>query len=409
MENVFDILQERGFIEQITHEEEVKELLGKESVTFYIGFDPTADSLHLGHFVQVMVMKHMQNAGHKPIALIGEGTAKVGDPTGKTDMRKMLENNTLHENGEAIRKQLEQYLVLDGKAGYVANNADWLDNLNYINFLREIGSKFSVNRMLQAECFKQRMESGLTFLEFNYMIMQGYDFLELNRRYNCKMQLGGNDQWSNIIAGVELTRKMEQEQVYGLTFKLLTTSTGVKMGKTVAGALWIDAAKTSPYEMFQYLRNVEDADVENCLSLLTFLPMDEVRRLGALEGSEINQAKEVLAFEFVKIVHGEEEAQKALEAAKALFKGGADMSNVPTTEMDKSEFEGQGMGILDLLNKLGLAPSRSEARRNVQQGGVSINGEKVEGIDRQVTLEDFGDEGVLIKKGKKKFHRVTLA
>jgi tyrosyl-tRNA synthetase len=409
MENVFDILQERGFIEQITHEEEVKELLGKESVTFYIGFDPTADSLHLGHFVQVMVMKHMQNAGHKPIALIGEGTAKVGDPTGKTDMRKMLENNTLHENGEAIRKQLEQYLVLDGKSGYVANNADWLDNLNYINFLREIGSKFSVNRMLQAECFKQRMESGLTFLEFNYMIMQGYDFLELNRRYNCKMQLGGNDQWSNIIAGVELTRKMEQEQVYGLTFKLLTTSTGVKMGKTVAGALWIDSAKTTPYEMFQYLRNVEDADVENCLSLLTFLPMDEVRRLGALEGSEINHAKEVLAFEFVKIVHGEEEAKKALEAAKALFKGGADMSNVPTTEMDKSEFEGEGMGILDLMNKLGLAPSRSEARRNVQQGGVSINGEKVEGIDRQITLEDFGDEGVLIKKGKKKFHRVTLA
>ncbi len=243
MTNVFDILQERGFIEQITHEEEVKELLAKESVTFYIGFDPTADSLHLGHFVQVMVMKHMQNAGHKPIALIGEGTAKVGDPTGKTDMRKMLTNNTLTDNGNAIRKQLEKYLVLDGEKGYVANNADWLDNLNYIEFLREIGSKFSVNRMLQAECFKQRMESGLTFLEFNYMIMQGYDFLELNRRYNCKMQLGGNDQWSNIIAGVELTRKMEQEQVFGLTFKLLTTSEGVKMGKTVAGALWIDPEK----------------------------------------------------------------------------------------------------------------------------------------------------------------------
>lgn len=409
MTNVFDILQERGFIEQITHEEEVKELLAKESVTFYIGFDPTADSLHLGHFVQVMVMKHMQNAGHKPIALIGEGTAKVGDPTGKTDMRKMLTNNTLTDNGNAIRKQLEKYLVLDGEKGYVANNADWLDNLNYIEFLREIGSKFSVNRMLQAECFKQRMESGLTFLEFNYMIMQGYDFLELNRRYNCKMQLGGNDQWSNIIAGVELTRKMEQEQVYGLTFKLLTTSEGVKMGKTVAGALWIDPEKTTPFEMFQYLRNVEDADVENCLSLLTFLPMDEVRRLGGLEGAEINKAKETLAFEFVKIVHGEEEAKKALEAAKALFAGGADMSNVPTTELDKSEFEGEGMGILDLMNKCGLAPSRSEARRNVQQGGVSINGEKVTSIDRKITVEDFGDEGVLIKKGKKKFHRVLFA
>lgn len=409
MTNVFDILQERGFIEQITHEDEVKELLGKESVTFYIGFDPTADSLHLGHFVQVMVMKHMQAAGHKPIALIGEGTAKVGDPTGKTDMRQMLTNNTLTENGKAIQKQLEKYLVLDGEKGFVANNAEWLDNLNYIEFLREIGSKFSVNRMLQAEAFKQRMERGLTFLEFNYMIMQGYDFLELNRRFGCKMELGGNDQWSNIIAGVELTRKMEQEQVYGLTFKLLTTSEGVKMGKTVAGALWIDPAKTSPFEMFQYLRNVEDADVENCLSLLTFLPMDEVRRLGALEGAEINMAKETLAFEFVKIVHGEEEAKKALEAAKALFAGGADMSNVPTTEIEKSEFEGEGMGVLDLMNACGLAPTRSEARRNVQQGGVSINGEKVTSIDHKITVDDFGDEGVLIKKGKKKFHRVLFA
>ncbi len=408
MTNVFDILKDRGFIEQITHEDEVKELLGKESVTFYIGFDPTADSLHLGHFVQVMVMKHMQAAGHKPIALIGEGTAKVGDPTGKTDMRKMLTNNTLFDNGEAIKKQLQKYLVLDGKQGFVANNADWLDHLNYIDFLREIGSKFSVNRMLQAEAFKQRMETGLTFLEFNYMIMQGYDFLELHRRFGCKMQLGGNDQWSNIIAGVELTRKMEQEQVFGLTFKLLTTSAGVKMGKTVAGALWIDPARTSPFEMFQYLRNVEDADVENCLSLLTFLPMDEVRRLGALEGADINTAKETLAFEFVKIVHGEEEAQKALTAAKALFSGGADMSDVPTSNIDKADFEGEGMGVLDLLNACGLAPSRSEARRNVQQGGVSINGEKVTSIDRKITLEDFGDEGVLIKKGKKKFHRVLL-
>lgn len=409
MTNVFDILQERGFVEQITHEAEVKELLGKESVTFYIGFDPTADSLHLGHFIQVMVMKHMQAAGHKPIALIGEGTAKVGDPTGKTDMRQMLGNNTLKDNGEAIKRQLEKYLVLDGEKGFTANNADWLDNLNYIEFLREIGSKFSVNRMLQAECFKQRMESGLTFLEFNYMIMQGYDFLELNRRFDCKMQLGGNDQWSNIIAGVELTRKMEQKQVFGLTFKLLTTSTGVKMGKTVAGALWIDPEKTSPFEMFQYLRNVEDADVENCLALLTFLPMDEVRRLGALEGAEINKAKETLAFEFVKILHGEEEAQKALEAAKALFKGGADMSNVPTSELPKADFEGEGMGILDLLNAVGLAPSRSEARRNVQQGGVAINGEKVTSIDHKITVEDFGDDGVLIKKGKKKFHRVLFA
>ncbi len=409
MTNVFDILQERGFIEQITHEDEVRELLGKESVTFYIGFDPTADSLHLGHFVQVMVMKHMQAAGHKPIALIGEGTAKVGDPTGKTDMRQMLTNNTLTDNGKAIQRQLERYLVLDGEKGFVANNSDWLDNLNYIDFLREIGSKFSVNRMLQAEAFKQRMERGLTFLEFNYMIMQGYDFLELNRRFGCKMELGGNDQWSNIIAGVELTRKVEQEQVFGLTFKLLTTSEGVKMGKTVAGALWIDPAKTSPFEMFQYLRNVEDADVENCLSLLTFLPMDEVRQLGGLEGAEINKAKETLAFEFVKIVHGEEEAKKALEAAKALFAGGADMSNVPTTEIAKSEFDGEGMGILDLMSACGLAPSRSEARRNVQQGGVSINGEKITSIDHKITVGDFGDDGVLIKKGKKKFHRVLLA
>lgn len=407
--NVFEILKERGFIEQITHEEEVKALLEKESVKFYIGFDPTADSLHVGHFIQVIVMMHMQRAGHVPIALIGGGTAKVGDPSGKTDMRKMLTNETIEENGTKMLNQMRKYITLDGEKGIPANNADWLDNLNYVQFLREVGSKFNVNKMLQAECFKQRMESGLSFLEFNYMIMQGYDFLELNRRFGCNMQLGGNDQWSNIIAGVELTRKVEQKQVYGLTFKLLTTSAGVKMGKTVAGALWIDPEKTTPFEMFQYLRNVEDADVENCLALLTFLPMDEVRRLGSLEGAEINKAKETLAFEFVKILHGEEEAKKALDAAKALFKGGADMSNVPTSELAKADFEGEGMGILDLLNAVGLAPSRSEARRNVQQGGVAINGEKVTTIDHKITVADFGDEGVLIKKGKKKFHRVLLA
>lgn len=407
MKNVYDTLLERGYIEQITHEEEVKEMLAKESVTFYIGFDPTADSLHLGHFIQIMVMMHMQRAGHKPIALIGGGTAKVGDPSGKTDMRKMLTPEDIDFNGECLRKQMEKYLALDGKEGYVSNNAKWLDELKYIPFLREIGSKFSVNRMLSAECFKQRLEKGLSFLEFNYMIMQAYDFLELNRQFGCQMQFGGNDQWSNIIAGVDLVRRMESKQVYGLTFKLLLTSDGKKMGKTESGAIWMDPEKTTPYELFQYLRNIEDADVENCLKLLTFLPMDEVRALSALEGSEINKAKEILAFEFTKIVHGSEEAEKALETAKALFSGGSNTENIPTTEMEASEFE-EGVLILDLMLKLELVSSKGEGRRLIQQNGVSVNDVVLEDFNRLITKEDFIEGDLMIRKGKKVYHRVKV-
>lgn len=405
--NVFDILEERGFIEQITHEEEVKDLLKNERVTFYIGFDPTADSLHVGHFIQVMVMKHMQNAGHRPIALVGGGTAKIGDPSGKTDMRKMLTPEQIDENGEAIKKQLQRYLTLDGVNGFTENNATWLDNLNYVQFIREIGSKFSVNRMLSAECFKQRLASGLSFLEFNYMIMQGYDFLELYRRHNCKLQLGGNDQWSNIIAGAELIRKSDQGQAYGLTFKLLTTSEGKKMGKTESGALWIDPEKTSPYEMFQYFRNVADSDVINCIKLLTFIPMDEIREMEKLEGADLNQVKERLAFEFTSIVHGEEEAKKALDAAKALFVGGGDESNMPTTEMSAAKFD-QAVAFLDILIDIELIASKGEGKRLIKQNGISLNDEKVKDFAIELTAADFIDGEIKIKKGKKIFHKVKL-
>jgi len=405
--NVFDILEERGFIEQITHEQEVKDLLKNERVTFYIGFDPTADSLHVGHFIQVMVMKHMQNAGHRPIALIGGGTAKIGDPSGKTDMRKMLTPEQIDVNGEAIKKQLQSYLTLDGVNGFTENNATWLDNLNYVQFIREIGSKFSVNRMLSAECFKQRLASGLSFLEFNYMIMQGYDFLELYRRHNCKLQLGGNDQWSNIIAGSELIRKADQGQAYGLTFKLLTTSEGMKMGKTVSGALWIDPEKTSPYEMFQYFRNVADSDVINCIKLLTFVPMEEIREMEKLEGADLNMVKERLAFEFTSIVHGKEEARKSLEAAKALFVGGGDESNMPTTEMPASKFEVE-VPFLDILIEVGLIASKGEGKRLIGQNGISLNDEKVNDFAITLTSSNFKDGEIKIKKGKKVFHKIKL-
>lgn len=407
MKNVYDILLERGFIEQVTHEDEVRELLSKPGVPFYVGFDPTADSLHVGHFVQIMVMMHMQKAGHVPIALVGGGTAKIGDPSGRTDMRKMLTDEDLQNNVDGLKAQMEKYLVLDGVKGHLANNADWLDALSYVPFIREIGSKFSVNRMLTAECFKQRMEKGLSFLEFNYMIMQAYDFLELNRRYNCQLELGGNDQWSNIIAGVDLVRRMESKSVFGLTFKLLLTSTGVKMGKTQSGAVWIDPNKTSPFELFQYLRNVEDADVENCMKLLTFLPVEEIAQLTAQKGSEINKAKEILAFEFTKIVHGELEAQKALEAARALFAGGGDNANIPSTQMSASDFE-PPMSVLDLLIKVGLIPSKSEGRRMMTQNGISVNGEVVSDVNAVVTAQDFVDGALMLKKGKKGFHKVTF-
>lgn len=408
MENVFDMLQDRGFIKQATYEDDIRELLGKEKVTFYIGFDPTADSLHVGHFVQAMVMMHMQKAGHRPIVLLGGGTAMVGDPTGKTEMRKLMTQETIAHNAECFKKQLSRFIDFSEGKAIMVNNADWLLNLNYIEFLREIGRHFSVNRMLTAECFKSRMEKGLSFLEFNYMIMQSYDFLVLNRKYGCNLQLGGDDQWSNIISGADLIRRVDSKPAFGMTFRLLTTSTGAKMGKTEAGAVWLDPEKTSPYEFYQYWRNVDDADVEMCLSLLTFIPMDEVRKLCALEGAEINKAKEILAYEVTKIVHGEEEANKAQAAAKALFGSGSLEGSVPTTELAASEFEA-GMDIMTLLVTTGLAESKSEARRLVQQGGIQLEGEKVTDIGFMVTAGSFKDGALMIKKGKKVYHQIKLS
>ena len=405
--NVYDILLERGFIEQATHEDEIRELLGKESVTFYIGFDPTADSLTAGHFLTVMAMSHLQKAGHRPIALVGGGTGMVGDPSHRTDMRQMMTIDTIEKNVNRFKEQLSKFIEFENDKAIMVNNADWLKNLNYIEFIRNIGVHFSVNKMLTAECFKSRIEKGLSFFEFNYMIMQSYDFLELNRRYNCKMQLGGSDQWSNIIGGVELIRRVEQKEAYGLTFKLLTTSDGIKMGKTQKGAVWLAPEKTSPYEFYQYWRNIDDKDVEKCLALLTFLPMEEVKKLGSLEGSEINKAKEILAFEVTKIVHSEKDAMEAQEAARALFAGGKNSGSIPTTNMDKSKFE-NGFNILDLLVELKLAPSKSESRRLVQQGGVKIFEEKIDKIDYLIKLDNFKDNKILIQKGKKSFHQVQL-
>ena len=405
MANVLDELLERGYIKQFTHEAETRELLEKEKITFYIGFDPIADSLHVGHFIALMFMAHMQKAGHRPIALLGGGTAMIGDPTGNTDMRKMLTKEQIEHNVASIKKQMEKFVDFsDGKA-LLVNNADWLANLNYIDFLRDVGAHFSVNKMLTAECYKQRLEKGLTFLEFNYMLMQGYDFYVLNQKYGCKMELGGDDQWSNMIAGVELVRRKAQGEAFAMTCTLLTNSQGQKMGKTVGGALWLDPEKCSPYDFYQYWRNVDDADVERCLALLTFLPKDEVRRLGALEGAEINKAKKVLAFEVTKLVHGEEEATKAQGAAEALFSGGVDMSNVPTVTISRDDI---GKGILDIIAATKIVPSKAEGRRLIQQGGLSLNGEKVTDISRTLQMEDFKDNSVLVKKGKKSYTKIEL-
>ncbi|NLZ81617.1 MAG: tyrosine--tRNA ligase [Clostridiales bacterium] len=407
-QNVYDILFERGFLEQCTHEDELRELLGKESVTFYIGFDATADSLTAGHFLTVMAMMHMQKAGHKPIALLGGGTTMIGDPSGKSDMRTMMTRETIDYNAKRFQEQLSKFINFNDGNAIIANNADWLLDLNYVDFLREIGIHFSVNRMLTAESYKQRMEKGLTFFEFNYMIMQSYDFWKLNKDYSCILQLGGNDQWSNIIGGVELIRRKEKKPAYGLTFKLLTTSEGIKMGKTMKGAVWLDPEKTSPYEFYQYWRNVEDIKVEECLGLLTFLPMDEVRRLGALEGAEINKAKEVLAFEITKIVHGEEEARKAQEAARALFVSGGISEDMPTTTYSKTDFEAE-KDLITLLVDTKLVSSRSEGRRLIAQGGVLANDEKVTDINTTYTLKDFEDgASLIIKKGKKGYHQIKV-
>ncbi len=402
--NVFDVLKERGLIAQTTHEEEIRELLGKEKVTFYIGFDPTADSLHVGHFLQMVVMRHMQNYGHRPIALVGGGTGMVGDPSGRTDMRQMMTPEIIDHNCECFKKQLSSVVDFsDGKA-IMVNNADWLLKLNYVDFLRDIGTCFSVNKMLTAECFKQRLEKGLSFLEFNYMLMQSYDFLMLSREYGCKMELGGDDQWSNILGGIDLCRRKDQKQVYGMTFTLLTNSEGKKMGKTASGAVWLDPKKTTPYEFYQYWVNVQDADVLNCLKLLTFVPMDEIRAMEKWEGAELNQAKKILAYEVTKLVHGEEEANKCKATAEALFAKGGVSDDMPSTVLP----EAVGMGILDVLSATGLVPSKGEARRLIQQNGVSVNDEKVSDVNMVITADMFGENGMIIKKGKKVFHKVTL-
>ena len=405
--NVYDILLERGFIEQTTHEQEIRELLGKEKVTFYIGFDATADSLTAGHFLTIMAMMHMQKAGHRPIALLGGGTTMIGDPSGKSDMRTIMTKEKIDYNAKRFKEQLSRFIDFDNDNAIIANNADWLLDLNYVDFLREVGIHFSVNKMLTAECYKQRMERGLTFFEFNYMLMQSYDFWKFNQLYDCTLQLGGNDQWSNIIAGVDLIRRKESKPAYGMTFSLLTNSEGKKMGKTENGAVWLDPTKTSPYEFYQYWRNVGDKDVKKCLSLLTFLPMEEVNRLSALKDSEINKAKEVLAFELTKIVHNEQEALKAQEAAKSLFGKGTAGGSVPTTEMATAEFV-DGIDIITLLTTAGIVPSRSEARRLVQQGGIKVADKKIDNIEHKVSIADFTNNELLIQKGKKGFHNIVI-
>lgn len=429
--NVFDVLKERGFIEQTTADEEViRELLGKEKIKFYIGFDPTADCLHVGHFMQVIIMMYMQKYGHTPVVLLGGGTGMVGDPSGRQDMRQMMTVDTIDNNCAQFKKLFDKYLDFDDEWKYEGNegvytpghqnkepeagkaisvnNGKWLRPLNYVEFVREIGTCFNVNEMLRAECFKQRMKGGLSFFEFNYMLMQSYDFMVMARDFGVKMQFGGNDQWSNIIGGVNLTRKLCDKEVYGMTFSLLTTSEGKKMGKTQKGALWLSPDRTSPYEFYQYWRNVADADVEKCLRMLTFLPMAEVKRLSSLEGAEINKAKEILAFEVTKLVHGEEEARKAQEGARAAFGGGGDSANIPSTEMAAADFEGEGKGLVSLIKELGLVPSNGEGFRTIEQGGLSLNGEKVTNPKLFVTADMFNDGELLIQKGKKKFHKVII-
>ena len=408
MEHILDILKERGFIAQTTFEDELYEQLKKPTV-FYVGFDPTADSLHIGHYIPIMAMAHMQKAGHKPIALMGGGTAMIGDPSGKTDMRKMMTTETIDHNVECIRKQMSRFLDFSEGKAIIVNNGDWLRNLNFIEFMRDIGSMFSVNKMLTAECYKARMatENGLSFLEFTYMLMQSYDFLELFHRYGCRLEMGGNDQWSNMLGGADLVRRKEQEKAFACTFQLLLTHDGRKMGKTEAGALWLDAEKTSPYHFYQYWRNVDDKDVEKCLALLTFLPMDEVRRLGSLQGAELNEAKKVLAFEVTKLVHGEEAAAQAEAASRALFSGGPAGGDIPTLTVSRDELEADGR-ITTILLRSGLCKSQSDARKQIEQNAVSVGNEKVKDIAAVLKADEIGEEGILIKKGKKGFCRVIV-
>ena len=408
MASVFDILKERGYIAQMTHEDKIKEILENEKVTFYIGFDPTADSLHVGHFIQLMVMAHMQRAGHRPIAILGGGTAMVGDPSNRTDMRRMMSREEIQHNADNFKKQISKFIDFSDNKALMVNNADWLLGLNYVDFLRDIGIHFSVNRMLTAECFKSRLERGLSFIEFNYMLMQSYDFLVLFQKYGCKLQLGGDDQWSNIISGIDLIRRVEGQEAYGMTFTLLTTSEGIKMGKTAKGALWLDPAKTSPYEFYQYWRNIHDNDVIKCLKLLTFLPMEKIEELSKLKDEQLNEAKRILAFEVTSLVHGEEEAIKAQQAAEALFGGGGNTENMPTTEISKAEL-GEGMNILDLLQKAKLIPSKGEGRRLISQGGIYLGEDRVESFDLTITEEHFTNNELIVRKGKKVYHRILLS
>lgn len=405
--HVLDILKERGFIAQVTHEEELYKQLEREPTVFYVGFDPTAPSLHFGHFIPMLAMRHMQNAGHIPLALIGGATVQIGDPSGKSELRQMLTLEAIQHNVDKIHSQISKFIDFSDNKALMANNADWLTKLNYLDFIREIGVHFSVNRMITAECYKQRLERGLTFLEFNYMLMQSYDFLELFRRYNCRLQMGGDDQWSNILAGADLIRRKEREPAFACTFKLLMNSEGNKMGKTERGALWLDPELCSPYEFYQYWRNIADSDVPNCLSMLTFLPMDEVRRLSALKGSEINEAKMALAFEATKMIHGEEEAQKAQQASAALFSGDGSMDDVPTYEFTAQQLM-EDNRLSTLLFLCGLCSSRSQARTMIMQGAVLADDNKIEDPETRLNEDDFTSDGLLLRRGKKNYCRVIL-
>ena len=404
---IYDELVARGLIAQVTDEEEIKELINNGKAVFYIGFDPTADSLHVGHFMALCLMKRLQMAGNKPIALLGGGTGMIGDPSGRSDMRQMMTVETIQHNCDCFKKQMSRFIDFsDGKA-LMVNNADWLMDLNYIDVLREVGPHFSVNRMLTAECYKQRMEKGLSFLEFNYMIMQSYDFYALFQKYGCNMQFSGDDQWSNMLGGTELIRRKLGKDAYAMTITLLLNSEGKKMGKTQSGAVWLDPNKTSPFEFYQYWRNVADADVLKCIRMLTFLPLEEIDKMDSWEGAQLNTAKEILAFELTKLVHGEEEATKAQEAARALFSSG-NAANMPTAELEESDFTDGSIDILTLLVKSGLVPTKSEARRAVEQGGVSVDGEKIADIKAVLNAAQFGGEGIVLKRGKKNFRKVTI-
>ena len=404
---IYDELVARGLIAQVTDEKEIKELINNGKATFYIGFDPTADSLHVGHFMALCLMKRLQMAGNKPIVLIGGGTAQIGDPSGRTDMRQMMTTETINHNVECFKKQMSRFIDFGEGKAIMVNNADWLMDLNYVDVLREVGAHFSVNRMLTAECYKQRMEKGLSFLEFNYMIMQSYDFYTLFQKYGCNMEFGGDDQWSNMLGGTELIRRKLGKDAYAMTINLLLNSEGKKMGKTQSGAVWLDPNKTTPFEFFQYWRNVSDADVLKCIRMLTFLPLEEIDKMESWEGAQLNEAKEILAFELTKLVHGEEEAAKAKEASHALFAGGANNANMPTVTVTAEDFPDGELDIISVLVKAGLCDSRGDGRRNIQQGGVSVNDEKVTDISTKYTLDDFKGEGLIIRRGKKKFAKVV--